>query len=139
MKAFHKNRLLKLADFLDNLPRKQFNFGDVVEKFDEKKNCGTICCAVGWCPTVFPRQWNWITEYGDFYVRTKGSKTGDWTKDAEEFFGIGYADVTNLFFPNSEIPWARNTRLRNNATPKQVAKSIRQFLTWKEKTNSQGS
>lgn len=138
MKTFHKNRLLKLADFLDNLPRKKFFFGDVVNEFDEKNHCGSVCCAVGWCPTVFPRHWKWTGDtFDDYYVGLKESTTF-WDEDAAEFFGIDINEACGLFYPGSTRPWARNTMLADEATPKQVAKSIRQFVKWKEKEFQHG-
>lgn len=148
MKAFHKKRLLKLAEFLENLPTKKFNFGEIVEKFDQKNKCGTICCAVGWCPTVFPRDWTWVKDKYDptkawAYLKSEinanieGLKYLDWSESASKFFGISLYEADDLFYPNRPRPWDNYKELHETATPKQVAKSIRKFLEWKEAGNTE--
>lgn len=63
MKYYHKKRLLKLADFLENLPRENFDLDtwwspaqSHVNNFTKfKKNphfCGTTACAAGWACTI---------------------------------------------------------------------------------------
>ena len=50
-------RLNKLADFLQKLPRTHFDFSRVCDLIKPSKTnqCGTVGCAMGWTPTVFPR------------------------------------------------------------------------------------
>ncbi len=61
-------RLLKLADFLDKLPRAKFDFGVIAMQDGKpmlealkagKERCGTVACAIGWMPAVFPRSLRW--------------------------------------------------------------------------------
>lgn len=50
-----KRRLLKLADFLDALPPKRFDFSRWVGddwQGDEQLSCGTTACALGWAATI---------------------------------------------------------------------------------------
>ena len=68
------DRLLKLADFLDTVDEKKFNYCvwgqiDAMGEFEPvegtsitteellKVNCNTSACALGWCPTVWPEEW----------------------------------------------------------------------------------
>ncbi len=57
MRTKHKNRILKLAAFLRTLPKVQFNLAIVAM---ESSECGTVACAAGWCPTVFPHTMKWV-------------------------------------------------------------------------------
>src|SRR5438093_919703 len=61
-------RLLKLADFLDELPREKFDFGQIAYQGGKPMaealklgavRCGTVACAIGWMPAVWPRELNW--------------------------------------------------------------------------------
>ena len=43
----------KLMQFLEQLDSKKFNFNQVVTAFNKTKECGSVCCVVGWFPDVF--------------------------------------------------------------------------------------
>lgn len=143
MKALHKNRLLKLAEFLDKLPKEKFDFSSVISKNEGK--CGTICCAVGWLPTVFPRSWMWDFVAGDethinvFRKVPNGEDTKsshhwhcDFWVDVSKFFGMTEKEVEQLFFPEMDRPWDPDFMLGEEATANEVADSIRDYITWKE-------
>jgi hypothetical protein len=58
----------KLLEFMIALPERNFNITtwkqDILEDVDTSvsplvKNCNTVCCALGWCPTLFPDDWEW--------------------------------------------------------------------------------
>lgn len=63
------NRLVKLAEFLLTVPKEKWDFSSFEElksvnvcttetRDDEvvsKISCGTTACALGWCPTLFPK------------------------------------------------------------------------------------
>ena len=65
------DKVLKLADFLDNLPEKYWDFGKIMacdelyfeetvsHNFQEEPNCGAVGCAVGWAPAAFPDELMW--------------------------------------------------------------------------------
>lgn len=133
MRAHHVQRLLKLADFLDTLPREKFDFSvitcvDGLPLLDAlkagKKRCGTVACAVGWMPAVFPRAFKW-TDCGA--VLPRSSQADGMNLDAAgRFFGLDYADTVGLFSPE-------DSGLGYSATPKQVARHIRRFVTAKQR------
>lgn len=55
MERKYKNRLLKLADFLETVPPKRFRFSSWVGddwQGREDLSCGTTACAVGWASTI---------------------------------------------------------------------------------------
>lgn len=143
MPTLRKDRLLKLAEFLDTLKPEKFNFNDIVS--ESKDSCGTVCCAVGWCPTVFPRSWAWFN-YGMLSDRMSVTlKTNlknadsdtdhlvlDWAKCAAEFFGMTLMEAHMLFIPERRRPWASGSKLSYKTKPKTVARSIRSFIDWQE-------
>lgn len=132
MKAVHVKRLEKLADFLDTLPRQKFDFGTFGKEegkpFMEalaagKHRCGTVACAIGWTPAVFPRLMEW--QDGFPAMRESGETC---FSAAEELFGIDRDESRWLFNPGP------SNNLDNDATPKQVAKHIRKFLKEKQRS-----
>jgi hypothetical protein len=140
MKAVYRKRLLKLAAFLDTLPREKFDFA-VVTRIGKKpmlealkaghERCGTVGCAIGWMPAVFPRLVRWDENN---YVCLKGD-VDDYNADryaAERFFDLSDDEASCLFVPES-------SGLGALATPKQVARHIRQFVRAKEKDMERAS
>lgn len=140
MKHFHIKRMLKLCDFLDELPRTKFDFSIV----REERKCGTVGCAMGWTPTVFPR-----LVKADSYVagdRRKmdvvmrnGNSLADYIAVAVELFGISEIEASALFSPDEAL-YSDNAPFKKvlpplpwTATPKQVSKRLRRFLKWKTK------
>ena len=144
MKHFHKNRLLKLADFLDTLPRKQFDLTLVLEE----RPCGTVGCAMGWTPTVFPRLVS--VDRKQSYCDIRTDKAKGFGSVAKEIFGLTVSEITGLFCPDSAMVigdrYLRygqldgpqnykefNDSLPDRAWPSSVAKRIRRFITRKER------
>lgn len=59
----NRERLLKLADYLDTVPSEQFDFRKIIKESDTapiriipgtELTCGYICCALGGMPFVWP-------------------------------------------------------------------------------------
>lgn len=87
-------RRAKLAAFIRRLPP---------EKFTDTYECGTAHCALGWCPTVFPKAWEW--DAGHPALRG----TGLWgLHGGAAYFGVDW----KRYFTVSAI---------SNRTPKQWA------------------
>lgn len=129
-----KKRLLKLADHLESgkLGHKKFYFGAYNRDryLDDPKpySCGYMGCAIGECPIVFPRDWqfNAAAEPG---LRNGGVHE---LYAAQDFFSIERDEASALFMPDWKRWWTDST-LPVSATRKQVARSIRQFVAWKDK------
>lgn len=134
MKQVYKDRLLKLATFLENVPRRKFNLSwfidtkyDVLPSQDYLKEgfCGTTACAVGYCPVVFPRLFSYKKDRNrvgtDNYeiVLSRNQDIKGFTA-AQEVFGISLDDLLYMFDPDSY-----NHRQRG---PKSVARRIRTFV-----------
>ena len=133
METKYKKRLLKLADFLEALPRKRFYFGAWVGadwKGAQDLSCGTKACALGWAATMptFRRLGLCLVraEYSGGYVGLKctdGILRGS-SSAAREVFGLDLSEFEQLFAPSALLsPWA---------TPRQVAKNIRDFVEEKD-------
>lgn len=133
-KMTNYKRLNKLADFLDTLPNKKFDFDWVVGDYDRELQCGSVCCAMGWTPRVFPKLVEWFEHDNNaFDVRMKGvSEEGDYIVTAMVLFDISYGEADQLFTPEEPRPWMGNRALSREASAKTVANSIRKFIEWKK-------
>lgn len=132
-----KRRLLKLADHLERgtLGHKKFHFPVINIGVKDRKGCGSHGCAIGENPIVFPRQWrfsSYCAVVGS--VELRSGTTGDPFSDVAIFFCISKDEAHSLFCPNKLLDWAPkpDTYLPFSATREQVAKSIRQFIKWKD-------
>lgn len=134
MNSVGKKRLLKLADFLETLPKKKFDLnvyvGDIKDGQAPNKqyDCGTTACAIGWCPVVFSRSGVHYQEQYDYGGRLIDmdvvfpTNDGDLQNDmgAEKFFDLTEGELNYLFMPNSYMVGRRG--------PKSVANRIRQVV-----------
>ena len=144
MKARHIKRLHKLADFLDTVPKKNFDFDCIVRDVDgmprKDFNCNTTACAMGYTPLLFPKLVKWTV------CEWSGSVTGvmpeggnpcahSWADAAMELFGIEMHETKALFSPehNSCRRTIGLSELPEDPTPKQVARNLRQFIKIKSK------
>jgi hypothetical protein len=146
MKKIYKDRLLKLASHLDKgkLGHRKFDFGTWSAGATKKNSCGTVGCAIGECPIIFPSKWKFKTfheelvqsEFGKTIYHTdpvlkRGSGTS--VIDAAAFFGITNGEAHGLFTPSHEPAFCGIKRLPYTATRKQVAANLRRFVIAKEK------
>ena len=144
MKAHHIKRLHKLADFLDTVPKKNFDFDRVVFDVDGKPrkdfNCGTTACAMGYTPLLFPKLVEWTAgEWSGAVIGVipKGGSPciDSWADAAMELFGIDGGEVDALFWPDANHVRADIglPELPEDPTPKQVARNIRKFIKLRSK------
>lgn len=99
-RATSNRRLLKLADFLEKLPRKRFDYGVFVGpdwEGAQDLSCGTTACALGWAAAMpeFRRLGLHFSKYGD------GVILGDLSDFAAgaEIFGLTNNETDFLFSP----------------------------------------
>ena len=99
-----KERLEKLIGFIENLPDEKFEFDEWVTGFDTKNGCGTVCCAFGWTPSVFPESWEW--RHDDYHdkdypeLKTMPIATGrlpEYGDYRHEFFGVSKKTFGRIF------------------------------------------
>lgn len=128
-----KQRLLKLANFLENLPASQFNLDVIVEAESlnkvpskttvKQKTCGTAGCGIGYCPVVFRDvKYSEDSYDGEIVVKFPNCEDLDDTNfnGAEQFFGITYKQAEYLFMPGAYHVSKRG--------PKSVAARIKAFV-----------
>ena len=120
-----KRRLLKLAAFLEALPKDKFYFGTTLHKVEH--NCPTVACAIGWTPVVFPKL---TKRFGVKSIGTSGSYVGDryYSELAMDLFDVSKSDAEALFSPG--IHSLSLTALNPLVPPSAVAANIRLFLTF---------
>lgn len=127
-RATGKRRLLKLADVLDTIPRKRFDYDEWVGPDWEGApdlSCGATACALGWATTVpaFRRLGLSLVKlsYGgaDPVLRVPGKRNAYKQDAAARLFNLTEIETEYLFLP---------TETELNATAKQVARKIRRFV-----------
>lgn len=135
-----KDRLLLLADHLESgkLGHDAFYFGDYhvpdVSMCHELKalgiTCGSVGCALGECPTIFPNDWSFDNEgYPTFGILPRRS-------GACAYFGIDLDEVDHLFMPGQQRCESYGGQyLQTLSTKEQVASNIRAFVASKETKN----
>lgn len=139
MKTVYKRRMLRLAKFLDGLPPKKFDLRIIVDgttkapcKADiQNEACGTVGCAMGWSPIVFPtmleyRQGSYGPEDFDVVIKNKSHKPKKNFHAIMKVLGIDYHESVDLFDPGGYMS--------NNVGPKDVARKIRKLVKDKSKT-----
>lgn len=123
------DRLLKLADFLDALPEEKFDFATIAKEGGKPMlealaaghlKCGTVGCAIGWMPAIWPDELHWTEAYKGSLDVTDGKANFNFTA-AAEFFEIRPEQADYLFMPGY-------SDLDEFATPADVAAHIRRFV-----------
>jgi hypothetical protein len=135
-------RLLKVTRHLERgkLVHKKFDFGRVNDGPLNKKGCGTLGCAMGELPDIFPRDWGFDPEG---MLKKSRRPICRWTEtilrrqfDIEEYFNITKDERLHLFYPDVQKPYIfGGKKLGRKASRKAVAKNIRAFVSLKLKQN----
>ncbi len=128
MERKYRERLLKLAKHLESgkLGHKNFDFTVINAGMTQPNLCGTNGCACGELPIVFPKTFEF---YQEGEVNLKDGSLGDWEMDVRKFFDIQDDELNHLFIPNcQDTKRYCGNALGNKATPKEVAKNIREFV-----------
>jgi hypothetical protein len=124
--------MLKLIEFLEQLAPSKFNFNDVVTEY--KNECGSVCCAIGWTPNIFPEMVSWrnrdvVTKYSQGYIDV-----------AVELFNIDYEWAEDLFTPDrcfdlDSFITIHSEMGSNKANLKNVVHNLKTFLEECDKGN----
>lgn len=123
MTKIHKTRLRKLIAFLRNLPRNKFSFGVV----REETKCGTVGCAIGWTPEVFPELVS-PPRNSESCLLFRG-EARCFKGVASELFGMDFYMAEDLFSTGAQLLVHSGLPLCHcQATPKQVASMLEKFL-----------
>ena len=135
--AFHvgMRRLLKLADYLRKVKKRDFNmshWSGPPNPWDSGVNCGTTACAMGYACHIpsFKRAGLKLVPYpgtlgerGECYPAFDGANEFD---AAAKFFGISHQEASYLFNPMEYCGYGSG-RVKN-ITPQIVAKRIRHYV-----------
>lgn len=140
----YKRRLLKLADFLDTLPKQRFNYEHWVGRDWQgaaNLSCGTTACALGWATTIpslrkagliLRRDEGSSITYVSLKSTSHQSRGAVSNQAGNEVFGLSYEEFMYVFIPHQSDP---ERQLPNSpgmdATAKQVADHIRRFTNRK--------
>lgn len=140
----NKERLLKLVEFLNGLDPSEFQFSSTIDSVDEKNECGTVCCAMGWTPRVFPDLVEWapyllrsgaLSTFMPLTIKLKcGHENSDSYADiAVQIFDIPRADAVYLFTPayQHELITKYGMPIKNlggDAKPSDVASAIKTYV-----------
>jgi hypothetical protein len=122
-------RLRKLEAFLRELKLEQFDFVNVVSQWDSD-DCGTVCCAMGWTPEVFPElvKWGEVTSIINI-TDDPDAEEDNYKLLAMTIFKISYIHATGLFTPGYQDLLGPNFKpLEGEATPWEVADLINQYI-----------
>lgn len=92
------DRLEPLYTFLEKMDNEKFYFGDFVSEFDEKKECGTVCCALGWMPAIDPTNFYWDG------VGLEMTKEESEHPGFNNYFNLSEDSVDHLFYPTWQLP-----------------------------------
>lgn len=132
----HKERMLRMADFLEKLPQELFDIRRYASITATRKtllnslrdgfsHCGTNACACGWMPAIFPEFCYW-GELGDIYVIDDSIGNGiiddKFTHPidiAEAILEIDFITAQSLFL---------STGPDDRTTPKELAEKIRALV-----------
>jgi hypothetical protein len=139
-------RLLKLADGLETLPDKVWDYRRIMKRGTKSPKdallagggCGTVGCAVGWSPAFFP-ELTW-TEHMLVTFADREQDDADSFETIRKFFELHSEETELLFEPHvnrkdevdedegnwedrlgtDQLPW--------DVTAKDVARHIRKFV-----------
>jgi hypothetical protein len=123
-KKIRTDRLLKLADFLETVPRKAFDISSWVSskatmpEGERPGDCGFAGCAMGWA--AHAKLFRGLTMERGYIIDYPAYRGFDGFEAAMTLFSIGDSEATSLF----DIGGYES----RNPTPKTVAKRIRKFV-----------
>ena len=109
----NKERLTKLAEYLDNLEEGFWNFStvtnakhlkDLLLMCSKDGNCGTTGCALGHVPCIWPDTFRWYqggdgAKFFPVYVAHEVEHEGDIGADIQEFLDIDENEFCYFFEP----------------------------------------
>ena len=132
----NKERLNKVAEFLDQLDESEFSYGELVKSWSGGSHpCGSVCCALGWFPKIVPNDWIWIPHTMMPERLTVALKEPELPlvygfRGAEKWLDIDMSVVTELFATGSVGPQAKNIK------PAHIAERIKHLLETRQTTTS---
>jgi len=96
MKMMYAKRLIKLVNFLSEIPSKKFYYGNFAK---ETKTCGTVCCALGWAGMMPEFRKLGLRTYAPNNEVTLEGVNSTECRIAEIFFDLTADESFGLFIP----------------------------------------
>jgi len=131
----NKSNFQKVIDFLKALSTEKFNFEKVItnHKVDNQGHiCGTVCCAVGWFPKIFPGEveWDWDRYCaGQISVRQTNGDGRGYIETAAKMLDISEAHAFVLFTPGQHYKVDLCIPNPEEVTPLEVAEMLEQYVS----------
>ena len=129
-------KLMKLARYLVKVPPNRFDFTVIVRGVTiptQEDNCGTMACALGNLPFVFPERFEYRSnEIGRVNVHDKEENSPleylTYVEPICSFFDLSAIEVLGLFsaYEQHEIGQAE---LGSSASPLEVAQNIASYVS----------
>lgn len=137
MNQIERKRVKRFAQFLNDIPAKQFDIQRVCEITNQNSEnprqgltggCGTVACAIGHLPVYNPRRFKFHNVVDQWSFEVEDIETGetDYTTIGSEYFGFTADEAEWLF-----SPWGYEDYVR--VTPKTVARRMLKLIN-KDKT-----
>ena len=129
-------KLMKLARYLVNVPPNTFDFTVIVRGATiptQEDNCGTMACALGNLPFVFPERFEYrINEVGRVKVHDKEEDAPleylTYVEPICSFFDLGAIEVLGLFSAYEQDSIGQK-ELTGEASPLEVAQNIASYVS----------
>lgn len=112
------NRTRMLQFLREECPPEQFDFRYTVKEDDG--HCGTVCCAIGWTPRLFPEQVKWCSGLGSVEA-IDDPKCRGFLLIGPLLFGLPDSVSAIVFVPDGRGPDGNLPYCGDRATPQQVA------------------
>lgn len=125
-----REKLIELADFLETLPKEDFDgweWGLTNGRFVTQQtahSCGTKACLAGWA-VLF----NGYTIKDGVAYDTQQKPLGAIGRFAQDLLGLTFTEEDLLFYPTNRSPYSIWPNAEGvNPTPQQAAQAIRNLL-----------
>ncbi len=112
-----EQKLRQIAQYLRKLPAKKFDFGTWME---QKKGCGTVCCAAGWIPKAFEKTPEVASEAAKVWFKPPGRRSHEF--DEEQ--ALKFMNFSKKLFDHCFIADWSNNGLWADASKEEVAEHL---------------
>jgi hypothetical protein len=133
------DKMKTLIAFLKNLDKSKFDINHIISQYDYKNQCGTVCCAIGWFPAIFPEECQWYES--ELFIH---GKSKIFSKIAHDVLGIPERHADVLFSPFDivkshdhcmKVSMPYITLCDYRSTPLEVAEMLERYVEGMEYVN----
>jgi hypothetical protein len=120
----HKERLLKLANFLETVEPERFDLSTWSDSNFTPEKCDTAACACGWATVIFKDEGFTLYNSMPMYNDDKNRRSYISWKAVQAFF-----DITN---DGAEYLFCNSSYEDDGTSPLEVSERIRRFTNGKD-------